>query len=248
MPCANNDYCEKLYTDKRYHPKVSELDKKRRKLLESLSLSDLVWTDFPLRDSPKQEWKDAPYRVDVCRVVSKSGLFIPVTADEAFCLARQWSVSPLTSAVMDQIVFGSNYVPAKFAATNSYHNFDFENYSKYLGGTLYTRAACIGAHKVWLISGRGQRINYGFHYKKKGKINPTKYYGNGWSRHQNEGAVHETDKCFWDYSQLIQFMRNLKTRDGKSLNIRNEIEQKNPALWYPASDLSPPPNTPKRFP
>lgn len=243
MSCADNEYCENLYkNDPKYSPKVKKLDEKRRELLRTVTQNDLVWTDFPLRNDPKQEMKDAPYRIQISRVVAKSGFFIPVTADESFCFAAQWSVFPLTSAVMDQFAFGANYVQRKFMSNQSPHIFDFETYSEYLRGTLYASAVCVGAHKIWAISGKGQRINYGFHFSEKGRRNPTKYCGDGWRIVQPEGAFHEADKCFWDYSQLMQFMRKLTTKDGKSLDLRDELNKKNPALWYDSS------NGPQRLP
>lgn len=248
MSCADNSSCIKLFNEK--SSRVKELDEKRRRLLRTVSQSDLVWTQFPLRDDPKQEWKDAPFTIEVCRVVSKSGLFIPVTADETFCLAAQWKLFPLTSAVMDQVVYGANYAPWKFTSNTSPDIFDFEEYSKYLRGTLYSGAVCVGAHKLWLISGVGRRINYGLHQKKSGKQNPTRFYGDGWSYIQGEWKDHETQVCHWDYSQLLQLMRNLRTKNGKRLSIRKEIKKKNPALWYsvPPNAHSMPAKDAKRFP
>jgi len=241
MSCSKNKFCEDLFAKPKYGPKVKAWDNKRRQLLDSISRSDLHWTKWPLRDNPKQSMKDAPYTIEVCRPVAKSGFFIPVTADETFCIASKWRLFPLTSAVMDQTAFTSNYVSRKIMSNQVPEIYDFETYSKYLKGTLYARAVCVGAHKVWVISGKGRRINYGFHFREAGRTS-NKYYGNGWRVIQSEGSYHEGDQCHWDYSQLLQFMRNLKTKSGKVLDIGSEIKAKNPALWYPSF------GDPKRLP
>lgn len=243
MNCERNSTCEELFkNERRYGPDVGEWDQKRRKLLGSLTLSDLVWVDWPLRDDPAQSMKDAPYRIDVCAAVKKSGLFIPVTADETFCLASRWGLFPLTSAVMDQTAFTSNYVPRKVVSNTVPEIYDFKNYSKYLNGTAYARTVCVGAHKVWIISARGRRINYGFHFRDARQNRTDRYFGKGWRALQWERGGHENDPCHWDYSQLLQFMRNLTTKSGEPLSIADEIKRGNPALLYQPS------GTPKRMP
>lgn len=209
----------------------AELEKLRTDLWKKVSKGDLKWTQFPLRDDPKQEHKDAPYTIEVCGVVSKEGYYLPISADDLFAKAATWGIFPLSSAVMDQMVYGSNYVPRKHMDSNKEIR-DFEKYSKYLHSTLYSSGGVImGAHKCWVISGKGRRINHGFYLKRRPSGASLTYLPSGWDAIQKVGAHHETDAPFWDYSQLAQFMRNFKTKDGKTLNLREALQNRHPAVW-----------------
>ena len=46
---------------------------------------------------------------------------------------------------------------------------------------------------------------------------------------QDRGGAHNNGH--WDYSQLLQLMKNLKDASGKSLDLSAELLAGNPAVW-----------------
>lgn len=209
------------------------MDKKRREILRTVTEADLKWDKIRLKYDPDRSIEEAPFSIKVCRVVSKNNIFIPVTADEVFALAKRWKAYPLTGAVMDQMVNNKTveYVARKIMDPNK-EILEFEKYSKFLAGTAYSNRPAIGAHKLWIISSKGRRVNHGFQFKGKIHHKRPKFLEKGWDAIQISGAAHEHEVYAWDYSQLLQLMKDFRNeRDGIDLPLERMIKAFHPALW-----------------
>ncbi len=206
-------------------------NKARLSILNQVTAADLKWTKVPLKYDPDRPIGEAPFSIEVSQVVSKNGTFVPVTADETFALAKKWKVFPLTGAVMDQLVHSARFVNRKIMDPDK-EILNYRKYSDFLSKTAYGLFLAVGAHKLWTISGKGQRINHGFHTKTRIHQSPPKFLGKGWDAIQVAGPAHEHETHSWDYSQLLQVMRKFRNeRDGIDLDIRGALRSKHSALW-----------------
>ena len=207
----------------------------------SLKNGHSVQVSFPVRVAhvgTMQKNADGIYEL------SHTYLFVPVTAAEQQAICKLHGYIPLTRAVADQCLNdakrSATYVPFQGQYP---HMADFELFSALLESKGYggnPQGWGYGAHKLWLLSrhpskpdqGKGA-VNYGF-YGPPGSVR----FG-----HPNLDAPTEIEQdlggrhndTHWDYSQLLQVMKELKDKDGKSLDLRAELLAGNPAVWDEAS-------------
>lgn len=200
-----------------------ELQKRRAALVADITRSDIYWSDVPLAGG---------YRIQVSAPLMKDDLLVPVTQGEALKLAAQFEVLPLTRAVMDQ----AHNVAVKVDKPQSPSSlFDFVTYSSRLKNTAYYMqfgyALTSGAHKLWVASSRGPVVNYGFYIPRvRGEmVRCGPYLDPQYNVIQSLGARHNA--LHWDYSQLLQFMTGLRDPDGQSMNLRQALLDRNPAVW-----------------
>jgi hypothetical protein len=226
---------------------ITEMNKIRIPLLNRIGASDLNWFKVPL--SVVTTGKPKPYAtILVCSPVMKDGLFIPATKAEQWELACRLNASPfsleemvlpLTRAVADQA-----HNSAYYEKPTRYWDADLPNfveYSEWLKKTTmyekYNASRLVsGYHKYWLLSlgptaATPLAVNYGFYvdpktYKSEqggAYLDDTKYrLIQGLGGHHNHGH--------WDYSQLIQFMRNFQDGRGTQ-DIGRMLLVGNPAIW-----------------
>ena len=167
--------------------------------------------------------------IQVCSPVRKKDpkhgdLFIPASKNELWKLAQRLNkgvaegekIYPLTRAVADLAQNAATYVSpiGKYDPMQGDENrYDFVKYAGILLKTDYTDSNAklvSGCHKYWLLSchgaGSGKPVNYGFYADKKyPKVLPGGPYLKTYGVVNGFLAGHNND--FWDYSQLIQFMR-----------------------------------------
>ncbi|MBI3469240.1 MAG: hypothetical protein HY000_40065 [Planctomycetes bacterium] len=136
-------------------PTKAGMDRHRESLLRRVTASTLEWHPVTLGTAGK---------VLVCQPVRIDDYFVPVTPLETFAKARAFGAFPLTRAVADQAHLQAVQIvprPEKVL-------WDFYASSERLMGTFYRGKPLVsGAHKIWLLSGRGIGINYGFYLEKK---------------------------------------------------------------------------------
>lgn len=205
----------------------AQLTQRRTTLVAGITGADLYWHDVPLRDG---------FKIKVSSPVFKDGVFVPVTAAETMALARRLQVFPLSRAVMDQAHNFANQVPKPASPDSLY---DYVTYTQRLRATPYVTqygyALSSGAHKLWVVSARGPVINYGFYIPRaRGELVRC---GPNLDPKQNViqglGAAHNAQH--WDYSQLLQFMSNLRDASGQAVDLRQALLDKNPAVWDEAA-------------
>jgi hypothetical protein len=211
-----------------------ELEKARKKLLATITKADdLDWEEIPLAGGGTIEVSN-PF-------LSDDGFWVPVTAREQWTLAVKLRAYPLTRAVADQAHMSADADGGSVTYKGLGLGFDFESFSKHLNDHTtyennYNMQIVSGAHKVWLLSNgpngtnpNGMGVNYGFYTKTKGDGDPGgKYLKGGWLVKQSRGTHHSRD--YWDYSQLLQFMRNYST-DGDDVSLRDALLKGDAALW-----------------
>lgn len=180
-------------------------------------------------------------------------VYLPVTRDENWALAKTHNAYPLTTAVADQAhlhqdVHGFTYAPWEGnrlqagAREKDFWSYNFIGYGQILSNRKYQNLAgsklVSGAHKLWIVHIRDvqnpgnpnfERINYGF-YQKTG-AGAGKYLSKSkWNTEQGPGYKHP-ETSFWDYSQLLQLMRNYMNPDKTPGNIYHALQDKELALW-----------------
>jgi hypothetical protein len=215
-----------------------ELRTRRRALVGSLSESDLQWIDVSLADG---------YTIKVCAPVRKNDFYVPVTGPETFTLSRRFGGYPLSRAVFDQLHNAYQLADKPRSPDNL---LDFELYSRRMKeafGDYYGVTMCSGAHKLWVVSTRGTIINYGFH-KRRARGEPFRggrYLDSSrFTLIQGLGAAHATHVGHWDYSQLLQIMKDLRDSSGRAVDLRRALLDGLPAIWdeatkIPAANLPP---------
>jgi hypothetical protein len=232
-----------------------ELARLRLALLSRLTPFDLSWIAVPLRGgftinvcSPVRVRVNAQDLQPVAKYLDGSVpdgpfyLYPPVNANETYRLALQWNVFPLTRAVFDQAFNVSVYVrrvpwPPQTDARRMY---DFVGYSQKLHRQLdyllhHGVRMVAGAHKLWVLSARGPTVNHGFHAlinecaKAINTCVPGPLLDKRFAAIQDLGTRH--DASHWDYSQLLQFMTDLRDSSGRSVDLRGALLSGNPAVW-----------------
>lgn len=185
--------------------------------------------------------------VAVSLPVKVDGVFVPVTAAEQKGIAARLGLLPLTRAVADQ-----SFNDAKRAGTfvpfkGFYpHMHDYDRFTAFLDTTAYGGSPqpwAFGAHKLWLVSRASNRgaVNYGFFGPGTGADNkpnnrPAVGHPNLASPvhiEQDLGGRH--DASHWDYSQLLQLMKDLRDAADTPLDLRAELLAGNPAVWDEAT-------------
>lgn len=178
----------------------------------------------------------APVVIQVCRVVTVDGLYLPVTAKETWEFAGLFKAFPLTRAVADRLFLQAakiepkpqNIIKEGDPKSDSGYDemYDIEKRSDYLAGQNYTGVSNFGAHKIWALSKRKGSvcqaepntvkcttdknriaINHGFYLKGKSPHPGTLLYLHG----SEYGVIQNIGAAHgddhWDYSQLLQLMR-----------------------------------------
>ncbi len=222
---------------------IVEADKLRRQLLGSITgASDLAWARVSL---------DGGATIEVSYPYMTNDLWVPVSAQEQWALAVRMKAYPLTRAVADQAHLNADKGGGAVSYKSWTNLYDFEGFSKYLNDhsnydTFYSWQSISGSHKLWLLSNgpggdpKGHAVNYGFYTKIKSKKegdgggDDGGKYLKGWYVVQTLGSHH--DKLWWDYSQLLQFMRNY-TVGGEVTDLRAALLNGDAALWDEASKL-----------
>jgi hypothetical protein len=225
--------------------RLPTLSKLRDKLIAALEPSDLKWFTLELKQGSRIG--PAEYSIQVCSPLMVEDFFVPVTAKETWDLADKFDALPLTRAVADQQVNEAS-LNGFFIEHKAQHWRDeiraYDIYADTLGATEYKKnygkSAVAGSHKLWLLSGMLAAVhpcNYGFYHNgkrpdsaegKKGKYLFPEYS-------VINGLIQAHDWTgWWDYSQLLQLMKGLKSlKDGvKDIpDLRGEIRSKNSAIW-----------------
>jgi hypothetical protein len=232
-------------TDEAVAKTPDELDKLRKKLLGTVTqATDLDWEEVALPGGATIEVSN-PYLTD-------SDFWVPVTAREQWALAVKLRAYPLTRAVADQAHMSADADGGAVNYKGLGLGYDFEAFSKYLNDHTtyynnYNMQIVSGAHKLWLLSNgpsgknpNGMAVNYGFYTKDKSdadKDPPGKYLTGGWFVRQGRGTHHNKD--YWDYSQLLQFMRNYTDAGGDEMSLRDALLKGDPAIWDEENKLRP---------
>jgi N-acetyl-anhydromuramyl-L-alanine amidase AmpD len=228
------------------------LTRLRSLLIDAIRAEDLKWFTLDLRMGQPDDVA-ASYTVQVCSPVLVSGFFVPVTAQETWDLASRFGAMPLSRAVADQQVNEAvrlgNFV--EFSPLNiETHGPGFDAFTDVLKATKYMsgfgNAAVSGSHKLWLISSRttdAKPVNYGFHHRgaqlpgSQGAAGP--YLQSSYSVVNGLIRAHDWAN-HWDYSQLLQLMRDLRA-NGEPVDLRQALLSQNPAVW---DEPSPPERLP----
>src|SRR6266542_645258 len=227
----------------------------RTTLLSRLTASDLYWIDVPLRGgltikvcSPVRVRVTAQDLQPVAKYLDGPApdgpfyLYPPVNANETSRLALQWNAFPLTRAVFDQAFNVSVYVPrVPWPPQNEARRmYDFVGYSQKLHLQMdyplhHGVRLVAGAHKLWVLSARAPTVNHGFHAPIKECAKAIKTCVPGplldkrFAAIQDLGTRH--DASHWDYSQLLQFMTDLRDPSGRSVDLRGALLSGHPAIW-----------------
>jgi hypothetical protein len=222
---------------------IEQLLALRPKLLATITnADDLDWEDVTLAGGATIEVSNAYLTTD--------DLWVPVTGHEQWALARKLKVYPLTRAVADQAHMAADD-DGGAVVYKPFSGFDYETFSNHLKDHTtyynnYNMQLISGAHKLWLLSngpgGRdpnGMAVNYGFYTKNKSDAEVAgagKYLKDGWFAKQGRGSHHSKD--YWDYSQLLQFMRNYSSEDN-DMTLREALLKGDPAVWDEENKLKP---------
>jgi hypothetical protein len=225
--------------------RLGTLSKLRDKLIAALEPSDLKWYTLELKKGSRTG--PAEYSIQVCSPVFVEGFFVPVTAKETWELAVKFDALPLTRAVADQQVNEAS-LNGFFIENKSQHWRDairaYDQYANTLGATEYKnnygKSAVAGSHKLWLLSGMLSAVhpcNYGAYHNGKrpdtAEGSKGKYLFPEYSVINGLIQAHDWTG-WWDYSQLLQLMKGLKSlKDGvKDVpDLKAEIRSKNDAIW-----------------
>lgn len=231
----------------------NQRDELRSRLLAKLKIQELHW-----------ERVDLGYRasVEVCAPASVSvsydevkefdqlftaggepppPLYIPVSKAEQWALADHFQGIPLTQRVSDSIHRSPNFVKiphhnGDFAANTSTDN--FVNYSWYLSGkgATHTRPFS-GAIKLWILSNVRSVKSETCNPPDYSREDPSVNYGFYWSGHplgRIQGAASCHRNFHTDYSQLLQFMRDLRI-DGHRFDMGTALLTAHPGIFNEAA-------------
>jgi hypothetical protein len=223
-----------------------EVEKRRKALLKKpveFDQNDFFWAKLDLPGNAT---------IEVSHPYVNQGVFVPIRRDEMWDIAANIECYPLTRAIADL----AHYVAICFVAAIEYKwwsdLFDFKGFSNY----LFTGTSCgrnwgnkqtviSGGQKYWVLSNHlGSKnahdratVNYGFYTKSKTEgESPGKYLASlpDWKVKQSLGGGHTGSH--WDYSQLMQFMRNY-TVNGTVRNMRKALLDGDPLLWDESDKL-----------
>ncbi len=216
----------------------AETNPQRLALLAKVNSGSFAWHTVSLAGGATVE-VSLPVKVD--------GVFLPVMAAEQKKVAGAVAAVPLTRAVADRAFEDATAAGTFVPFQGQYpHMFDYDRFTKFLDGTAYGGSPqpwAFGAHKLWLLSRFSNKgaVNYGFFgpgVDGNGKPDNRPATGHpNLTTHvhiqQDLGGRH--DAAHWDYSQLLQLMRNLKDAAGGPLDLRAELLAGNPAVWDESS-------------
>lgn len=225
--------------------RVRKLHELQGLLVDSIMVDDLVWGWIGLKMGERRSSRTSDYRIEVCQPVRIAGLWVPVTAKQTWDLAYKFRgvhnlrCVPLTRAVFDQyfnaaVEEKTNVDASTVKQDPNKEIFDFELFSSKHRRTSYqahdgSGAPVAGGHKLWLVSAHATNakpVNYGFHRPgatpDQGKHGS--YLFKGFTAINGLIRAHDWPH-HWDYSQLLQFMRNLK--NGQTpLSLRKILAQR----------------------
>jgi hypothetical protein len=221
---------------------LAETDPGRKALLAKVSDKSFVWHRVPLTGGGGGS-------VAVSLPVKVDGVFVPVTAAEQKGIAARHGLLPLTRAVADQsfndATRAGTFVPFKGQYP---HLFDYDRFTAFLDTTAYGGSPqpwAFGAHKLWLLSRFPNKgaVNYGFFGPGVGgdgkpDTRPAVGHPNlAFPVHIQQDLGGRHDAGHWDYSQLLQLMKELRDADGNALDLRAELLAGNKAVWDEATKL-----------
>ena len=218
---------DRIYGESDYSAEITsrELRTRRRELLGQVTANDLDWIRIPLFGG---------HSIQICAPVRKNNLYVPVTAGETFRFARRFGAFPLSRAVFDQAHNARQMGEKPKSPSNL---LDFVTYSQRMQtsfGDYYGVTILSGAHKLWVVSSLGTIVNYGFHRRP---ISGEPFRGgryldrNRFNVVQGLGSWHANQPGHWDYSQMLQLMKDLRDPDGRSMNLRRALLDGHPAVW-----------------
>lgn len=231
---------------------LKELEDLREKLIKEITKADLKWVELDL--VYKEEKSNRLIKmgtIDVCSPVFKRGYFVPVKSKEMWSMAKQFSAGadpanhlfPLTRAVFDQFHNAATRKGGWVARKPMPHTVpqikDFVTYSEYLKNgkyvTHYGNSPVSGAHKLYLLSAHGGKktVNYGFHIKQS--TPPSQGEAGRYLKDTGSSVINGTlaghNEDWWDYSQLLQFMKNFRNVLGDHESLRSALLNGDPAIW-----------------
>ena len=232
---------------------LHQLNELRQRLVDSISISDFKW--FPLELWYKDKSDGQFKKMGTVRVSSpmmKEGYFVPVKWGEMIVKAKQINKSasdenqvfPLTRAVFDLMHnaarTGRRWSQRKSMPYTEPGIKDFVEYSEYLKSrtqyvSQYGHAAVSGAHKLYLLTAHGSKGfgNYGFHIltgtpPDQGKAG---IFLKDTDSSVINGLLAGHNAEWWDYSQLLQFMKDFRDVLGNRISLRQALTDGDPAIW-----------------
>jgi hypothetical protein len=230
----------------------------RDSLIACIGTKNLNWVSADL-DVPSKSGAPVTYKIEVCSPVCVTAThakgtagttyYVPVTARETYELAKYFDVFPLTQAVADLIY---NKTPNRFSRPTAltqatgWQLYDFPTASTYYMlqyNPLQGKAQVSGGHKLWILSSVDIWVNHGMYTTPASPsthIN-SGYLNNKYAPIQLLGKFHTSQSKgeHWDYSQLLQLMRNLtdaagnplKDKNGNDLKLIQALQDQHPAVW-----------------
>jgi hypothetical protein len=190
----------------------------RNTLFAKLQTATFKWWDLNLVGGATKISVCAPVYVMGDHSAGDPGAFyyVPVTARETYELAKYFGAFPLTRSVADQLYNRAEVKVARppgLDASVGDQGYDFEAASKYYH-QQYTSGAhdtnrYAGGHKLWILSAVKTSVNHGFYKSRDSTQGPNRgdllpQFG----AINDLGAFHDEER--WDYSQLLQLMKDLR--------------------------------------
>jgi len=229
--------------------KKEQLDELRRRLFSRIKLDKLHWHDVDLGFRASVE-VCAPVSVrpsydeikefNLLFLAGKDSpppIYVPVTKAETWELADHFKAFPLTQKVMDTIYKSSKFskVPhhgGKFEAGEASDNFVDYSWYLYSSGGNHVKPFS-GAIKLWILSNvrsvKSEKCNPPDYSKEDPSVNYGMYYP-GHAKGRIQGAASCHDQRHHDYSQLLQYMRNLRI-DGHPFDMGTALLTAHPGIW-----------------
>jgi hypothetical protein len=218
---------------------------KRDELLKKMDGVSLNWVSVNL------SWVDDSKvthtgKIKVCSPVfvqaadTQTGLLrfysVPVTAAETYWFARHFKAYPLTRSVVRQVHYQTTLQIGRPAldASKPGEGYDLDTSSRFYTSHYYAHNVpnqiVSGGHKLWILSAVKTSINHGFYVKTAPGAGTFQVLN-------NLGAFH--DENHWDYSQLLQLMKDLtdnngqpmKDSTGATLTLLQALKDKHKAIW-----------------
>jgi hypothetical protein len=214
----------------------------RNALFDKIRSAKVKWWDVKLANGLCKIKVCSPVYVLGDHATGEPGKFyyVPVTARETYELAKYFGAFPLTRAVADQLYNQAEVKvgkPPGLDAGVGNQGYDFPKASAYYHQQYTTGEEdsdrYAGGHKLWILSSAGTSINHGF-YETRSATSPAKNAGcldNHYWTIQDLGPGHPEEH--WDYSQLLQLMKEFTGADGTPLSttLVQALKDTNPAIW-----------------
>jgi hypothetical protein len=245
---------------------ITQVDHTRTLMANGIGGGDLIWYTVPLVKGCTIE---VCYPVRMTLALTAPGplsgsFFVPISPVETWKIAKANDAYPLTRAVMDQAhnLAIKNGGAVEFVQQQLADLLEYPKYNKKLMATAYgtnyptskpstpfpasqVPSIVSGAHKLWVLSkhpGNYQNpntVNYGGYTKTTTSRAAGKYLNGSWHVQQHLEGGHHTK--WWDYSQLLQLMRNLKgaVHDGTTvaMSLREALLIGHEAVWDEDTNL-----------